>query len=81
MKRERNLVRKKQLYTMEFECLCAAASIIHDLFNWSENEDNISHFSYMENDLMNLLQELKTNNMEFVEKVPIKGGKENNDGT
>ena len=75
MKRERNLVRKKQLYTPEFESLCTAAAIIHDLFNWSENEENISHFSYMENDLMNLLRELKENNMEFVEKVPLKAEK------
>ena len=74
MKRERNLVRKKQLYTPEFETLCTAAAIIHELFNWSEDEFNINHFSYMENDLVNLLQELKCNNMEFVEKVSLKNG-------
>lgn len=73
---KKNLVRKKQLYTPEFESLCTAAAIIHDLFNWSQDEYNIGHFDSMENDLLNLLHELKSNNMEFVEKVPLKAGKE-----
>ena len=75
MKRK-NLVRKKQLYTPEIETLCGAAVICHELFMFSESPENENRFWNLETELTNLLEELQKNNNQFVEKVPLKAGKE-----
>lgn len=74
--KKKNLVRTKQLYNTEFDILCSAAAIIHNLFLWSEDPDNILHYSDMENDLVELLQTLDDNKGKIVERVPIKKGEE-----
>ena len=70
MKRK-NLVRKKQLYSTEIDNLCFAAAICHELFMFSEDPENERRFWDMETELTNLLEELKNNNNQFVEKIPL----------
>lgn len=73
--KKKNLVRKKQLYQTEIETLCAATSIINELFMFSEDENNQQHFVDMLNDISELLHDVTNNNNQFIEKVPIKAGK------
>ena len=73
MKRK-NLIRKKQLYSTEIDTLCAAGAIIHELFMFSENVENQSHFCSMSNDIAELLRELQQHNYQYVERVPITKG-------
>lgn len=70
MKRK-NLVRKKQLYPTEIDNLCFAAAICHELFMFSEGLDNQKRFWDLETDLTNLIDELKNNNNQIIEKIPL----------
>ena len=70
MKRK-NLVRKKQLYQTEIDDLCFAAAICHELFMFSEGLDNQKRFWDLETDLTNLIEELKNNNNQIIEKIPL----------
>ena len=70
MKRK-NLVRKKQLYSTEIDNLCFAAAICHELFMFSEGLDNQKRFWDLETDLANLIDELKNNNNQIIEKIPL----------
>ena len=74
--KKKNLIRSKQLYKDSFESLCLAAAVIHELFMFSEDPDTVNHLSNMENDLMELLHDIEKNGLKYVEKVPIKAGKE-----
>ena len=70
MKRK-NLVRKKQLYSTEIDNLCFAAAICHELFMFSEGLDNQKRFWDLETDITNLIDELKNNNNQIIEKIPL----------
>ena len=73
MKRK-NLVRKKQLYPTEIDNLCFTAAICHELFMFSDDPENERRFWDMETDLTNLIDEMKNNNNQFVEKIPLTKG-------
>jgi len=72
--KKKNLVRKKQLYSAEIDNLCFAAAICHELFMFSEGLDNQKRFWDLETDLTNLIDELKNNNNQIVEKIPLTKG-------
>ena len=72
--KKKNLVRKKQLYTTEIDNLCFAAAICHELFMFSEGLDNQKRFWDLETDLTNLIDELKNNNNQIIEKIPLVKG-------
>lgn len=69
--KKKNLIRSKQLYKDSFDSLCLAAAVIHELFMFSEDPDNVNHLCNMENDLMDLLHDIDNNGLKFVEKVPL----------
>ena len=73
MKRK-NLVRKKQLYSTEIDALCLASAIVYELFKFSEDVEKQNHLGSMVDDLSDLLRELKENNNQYVEKIPLKKG-------
>ena len=74
--KKKNLVRKKQLYTTEIETLCSATAIINELFMFSEVEENQMQFVELLNGLSELLHDVTNNNNQYIEKVPLKSGKE-----
>lgn len=68
------LVRKKQLYSTEIEALYTAASVINELFKFSEDIEKQNHLANMVDDISDLVRELTENNNQYVEKIPIKKG-------
>ena len=74
--KKKYLVRKKQLYSTEIDSLCTTAAVIDELLKFCENTDNQNHLWNMLTDLEALVSDLAQNGNQYVERVPLKGGKE-----
>ena len=72
MKRK-NLVRTKQLTKAEFDNLCVSLAIVHGLFMWCEDKDNLNDLSDLENKLTDILRNCDKHNGCFMERVTLKG--------
>ena len=72
MKRK-NLVRKKQLCKAEIDNLCVSIAIVHGLFMWSEDKDNLNDLSDLENKITDILRNCDKHNGCFTERIPLKG--------